>query len=323
MKKKLNKSFWLGIVLSLVVYGIIHILLNTGFLDDVAESTLILVCINIMLAVSLNLINGITGQFSIGHAGFMSIGAYVSSILTLNFDLPFVVALLIAGVVAAFFGVLIGIPTLRLNGDYLAIATLGFGEIIRIVLLNTEYVGGASGLSGIPSETTWTIMFFFTLITVIVISNFIRSSHGRACLAIRENEIAAEAMGINTTLYKVIAFSLGALFAGIAGGLSAHKFYVINPGSFNFLKSFEILVMVVLGGLGSTAGSIIGAIVLTLLFTLLQDMPELRMIIYSVILILMMIFRPKGLLGSTGLSFKKFAKKEAKPDDVISQSSSS
>ncbi|WP_410513846.1 branched-chain amino acid ABC transporter permease [Paenibacillus sp. BR2-3] len=321
--KKLNKSFWIGIVLSLVLYGIIHVLLNTGFLDDVAESTLILVCINVMLAVSLNLINGITGQFSIGHAGFMSIGAYVSSILTLNFDIPFVLALLIAGVVAAFFGVLIGIPTLRLNGDYLAIATLGFGEIIRIVLLNTEYVGGASGLSGIPSETTWTIMFFFTLITVIVINNFIRSSHGRACIAIRENEIAAEAMGINTTLYKVIAFSLGALFAGMAGGLSAHKFYVINPGSFNFLKSFEILVMVVLGGLGSTAGSIIGAIVLTLLFTLLQDTPELRMIIYSAILILMMIFRPKGLLGSTGLSFKKFSKKEAKPDDVISESSSS
>ena len=321
--KKLNKSFWLGIVLSLVLYGIIRVLLTTGVLDDVAESTLILVCINVMLAVSLNLINGITGQFSIGHAGFMSIGAYVSAILTLNFDIPLVFALLIAGFVAALFGVLIGIPTLRLNGDYLAIATLGFGEIIRIVLLNTEYVGGASGLSGIPAQTTWTIMFFFTLITIVVINNFIRSSHGRACIAIRENEIAAEAMGINTTLYKVIAFSLGALFAGIAGGLSAHKFYVINPGSFNFLKSFEILVMVVLGGLGSTAGSVIGAIVLTLLFTALQDTPELRMIIYSAILILMMIFRPKGLLGSTGLSFMKFGKKEVKPDDVISESSSS
>lgn len=321
--KKFNKSFWLGILFSLVLYGIIRILLTTGILDDVAESTLILICINVMLAVSLNLINGITGQFSIGHAGFMSIGAYVSAILTLNFDMPLILALLIAGAVAAFFGVLIGIPTLRLNGDYLAIATLGFGEIIRIVLLNTEYVGGASGLSGIPSKTTWTIMFFFTLLTIVIINNFIRSSHGRACIAIRENEIAAEAMGINTTLYKVIAFSLGALFAGIAGGLSAHKFYVINPGSFNFLKSFEILVMVVLGGLGSTAGSIIGAIVLTILFTVLQNTPELRMIIYSAILILMMIFRPKGLLGSTGLSFKKMSKKEAKPDDVISESSSS
>ncbi|ASA26121.1 branched-chain amino acid ABC transporter permease [Paenibacillus donghaensis] len=316
--KKLNKSFWLGIVLAMVLYGVIQILLTTGIFDDVMESTLILICINVMLAVSLNLINGITGQFSIGHAGFMSIGAYVSAILTLNFDVPFVLALVIAGLAAAFFGVLIGIPTLRLNGDYLAIATLGFGEIIRIVLLNTEYVGGASGLSGIPTQTTWTVIFLFTLITIVVINNFIRSSHGRACLAIRENEIAAEAMGINTTLYKVIAFALGALFAGMAGGLSAHKFYVINPGSFNFLKSFEILVMVVLGGLGSTAGAIVGAIVLTVLFTVLQQYPELRMIIYSTILILMMIFRPKGLLGSAGLSFKFFAKKEAKPSDSIS-----
>lgn len=321
--KKLNKSFWIGIILSLVLYVVIQILLTTGIFDDVMESTLILICINVMLAVSLNLINGITGQFSIGHAGFMSIGAYVSAILTLNFDMPLVLALVIAGLVAAFFGVLIGIPTLRLNGDYLAIATLGFGEIIRIVLLNTEYVGGASGLSGIPNQTTWTIMFLFTLVTIVVINNFIRSSHGRACLAIRENEIAAEAMGINTTLYKVIAFALGALFAGIAGGLSAHKFYVINPGSFNFLKSFEILVMVVLGGLGSTSGAIVGAIVLTVLFTVLQEYPELRMIIYSAILILMMIFRPKGLLGSSSFSFMKFAKKEAKPSDSIDSGSAS
>ncbi|AIQ34182.1 branched-chain amino acid ABC transporter permease [Paenibacillus sp. FSL R5-0345] len=321
--KKINKSFWIGIVLAIVLYVIIQVLLTTGIFDDVMESTLILICINVMLAVSLNLINGITGQFSIGHAGFMSIGAYVSSILTLNFDMPFVLALVISGLVAAFFGVLIGIPTLRLNGDYLAIATLGFGEIIRIVLLNTEYVGGASGLSGIPNQTTWTIMFLFTLVTVVVINNFIRSTHGRACIAIRENEIAAEAMGINTTLYKVIAFSLGALFAGIAGGLSAHKFYVINPGSFNFLKSFEILVMVVLGGLGSTSGAIVGAIVLTVLFTVLQEYPELRMIIYSAILILMMIFRPKGLLGSTGFSFLKLSKKEVKPSDSINSGSAS
>lgn len=206
--KKINKSFWIGIVFSIMLYIVIQVLLTTGIFDDVMESTLILICINVMLAVSLNLINGITGQFSIGHAGFMSIGAYVSSILTLNFDMPFVLALVISGLVAAFFGVLIGIPTLRLNGDYLAIATLGFGEIIRIVLLNTEYVGGASGLSGIPNQTTWTIMFLFTLVTIVVINNFIRSTHGRACIAIRENEIAAEAMGINTTLYKVIAFHL-------------------------------------------------------------------------------------------------------------------
>lgn len=319
---KLNKSFWIGIGLSIVIYGIIQILIQSGTWNDVVESTLILICINIILGVSLNLINGITGQFSIGHAGFMSVGAYLSAILTLDFHASFPVAIVSGGALAAVFGLLIGTPTLRLKGDYLAIATLGFGEIIRIILLNTEYVGGASGLSGIPAKTNWTWVFLFTVITVVLINNFIRSTHGRACIAIRENEIAAEAMGINTTQYKVIAFVIGAFFAGIAGALSAHKFYVINPSSFNFMKSFEILVIVVLGGLGSTSGAIVGAVVLTLLFTLLQDYPELRMIIYSVILILMMIFRPKGLMGTKEFSFNAFKKKEAKANhDSIGSSS--
>ncbi|WP_042198444.1 branched-chain amino acid ABC transporter permease [Paenibacillus camerounensis] len=318
--KKLNTKFWLGIIVALAFYGLVQVLLTIGIFNDVTRSMLLLVGVNVMLAVSLNLINGITGQFSIGHAGFMSVGAYTSAILTLDYDVPFVLAIIAGGIVAAVFGVLIGMPTLRLNGDYLAIATLGFGEIIRIVLLNTEYVGGASGLSGIPAKTTWTIIFFFTLFTVILINNFIRSTHGRACLAIRENEIAAEAMGINTTLYKVIAFTIGALFAGMAGGLSAHTFYVITPGSFNFLKSFEILVMVVLGGLGSTAGSIVGAVFVTLLYTYLREFPEWRMIIYSIVLILMMIFRPSGLLGKTKINFGKLGKKEAKGNGSIDSS---
>lgn len=321
--RKLNKNFWVGIILALAFYGVVQILLTTGIFNDVTRSMLLLIGVNVMLAVSLNLINGITGQFSIGHAGFMSVGAYTSAILTLDYDVPFVLAILVGGLVAALFGLLIGMPTLRLNGDYLAIATLGFGEIIRIIMLNTEYVGGASGLSGIPAKTTWTVIFFFTLFTVVLINNFIRSTHGRACLAIRENEIAAEAMGINTTMYKVIAFTLGALFAGMAGGLSAHTFYVITPGSFNFLKSFEILVMVVLGGLGSTAGSIVGAVFVTLLYTYLREFPEWRMIIYSIVLILMMIFRPSGLLGTAKLSFGKLGKKEAKASDSISDSSAS
>ncbi|WP_342564652.1 branched-chain amino acid ABC transporter permease [Paenibacillus sp. FSL R7-0345] len=318
--KKLNKKFWLGIIVALAFYGIVQVLLTTGIFNDVTRSMLLLVGVNVMLAVSLNLINGITGQFSIGHAGFMSVGAYTSAILTLDYNVPFVLAIIAGGIVAAIFGVLIGMPTLRLNGDYLAIATLGFGEIIRIVLLNTEYVGGASGLSGIPAKTTWTIIFLFTLFTVVLINNFIRSTHGRACLAIRENEIAAEAMGINTTMYKVIAFTIGALFAGMAGGLSAHTFYVITPGSFNFLKSFEILVMVVLGGLGSTAGSIVGAVFVTLLYTYLREFPEWRMIIYSIVLIMMMIFRPSGLLGKTKLNFGKLGKKEAKANGSIDSS---
>ncbi|WP_018132309.1 branched-chain amino acid ABC transporter permease [Effusibacillus pohliae] len=305
-----NKSFWTGIVVSLLIYAVCEVLIDTGVLNDFAESTLILICINIILGVSLNLINGFTGQFSIGHAGFMSIGAYLSAIMTIDFNMPFVVALVIGGLAAAVAGLIIGIPSLRLKGDYLAIATLGFGEIIRIVWLNTEYVGGASGLSGIPTETNWTWVFLWTLITVVVINNFVNSTHGRACISVRENEIAAEAMGVNTTKYKVMAFVIGAFFAGIAGGLSAHMFYIINPNNYNFMKSFEILVIVVLGGLGSTSGSIVGAIVLTMIFTLLQDYPDIRMIIYSVLLILMMIFRPSGLMGTREFRFNFLNKKE-------------
>ncbi len=321
--KMTSKKFWMGIIVAMAFYGVVQVLLTTEIFSDVTRSMLLLIGVNIMLAVSLNLITGITGQFSIGHAGFMSVGAYTSAILTLDYNVPFVPAIIAGGLLAAVFGVLIGMPTLRLKGDYLAIATLGFGEIIRIIMLNTEFVGGASGLSGIPAKTTWTLLFLFTLITVVVINNFIRSTHGRACLAIRENEIAAEAMGINMTRYKIIAFTIGALFAGIAGGLSAHTFYVITPGSFNFLKSFEIIVMVVLGGLGSTAGSIVGAVFVTLLYTYLREFPEWRMIIYSIVLILMMIFRPSGLLGTTKFSFGKLGKKEVKADDSITGSSAS
>lgn len=300
---KSAKPFSLMMAGCILIYVVFQLLITGGGINDVAETTLILICINIVLAVSLNLINGFTGQFSLGHAGFMSIGAYTSAVLTLNFSWPYPLALAAGGLVAALFGFLIGLPTLRLKGDYLAIATLGLGEIIRIVLLNTEYVGGASGLSGIPAKTTWGWVFLFTVLTVMIIQNFVKSTHGRACIAIRENEIAAESMGINTTVYKVIAFVIGAFFAGIGGGLYAHKFYVINPTSFNFIKSFEILVIVVLGGLGSTTGAIFGAILLTVIFTLLQDYPELRMIIYSSSLIIMMIFRPSGMLGNKEFSY--------------------
>lgn len=313
-----NKSFWIGIVISLLVYALCQVLLQTGALSDQAETTLILICINIILGVSLNLINGFTGQFSIGHAGFMSIGAYISAILTLDFQFPFVAALIFGGLAAALAGLVIGIPSLRLKGDYLAIATLGFGEIIRVVWINTEYVGGAAGLSGIPKETDWTWVFVWTLITVVVINNFVNSTHGRACISVRENEIAAEAMGINTTKYKVMAFVIGAFFAGVAGGLSAHMFYVVTPNSFNFIKSFEILVIVVLGGLGSTSGSIVGAIVLTMLFTLLADYPEVRMIIYSALLILIMIFRPSGIMGTREFSFRFLTKRGDKHDTTTS-----
>ncbi|WP_438434687.1 branched-chain amino acid ABC transporter permease [Gorillibacterium sp. sgz500922] len=313
-------SFGVFLIGAAVVFAVIQVLLSTGTMGDVFQSTVVLIGINIILSVSLNLINGITGQFSLGHAGFMSVGAYASAIMTLDYNVPFPIALLVGGAVAALGGAIIGIPTLRLKGDYLAIATLGFGEIIRILFLNTDYVGGAAGLSGIPNKTTWVWLCLFTVLSVIAIQNFIRSKHGRACIAIRENEIAAEAMGINTTAYKVVAFMIGAFFAGIAGGLSAHFFYVINPSSFGFMKSFEILVMVVLGGLGSTSGAILGAVVLTVLFTLLQPYPELRMIIYSAALVLMMIFRPGGLLGTKEFTLSFLKKKEGDTHGIASRS---
>lgn len=294
--KKVTK-FWLFLILAVVVYGIGQSLIQTGILNAFYSNMLILMIINIILAVSLHLVIGITGQFSIGHAGFLAVGAYVSAIITMKFELPFVLAIIIGGIVAALAGLLVGIPTLRLRGDYLAIATLGFGEIIRIVFLNIEYVGGAAGMM-VSNMTTWTSAFVCLVITILVISNFTNSRHGRACIAIRENEIAADAMGINTTFYKVVAFAIGSFFAGIAGGLFSHNFYIIQPTNFGFLKSFDILIFVVLGGLGSLSGSVIAAILLTIISTYLQQYPETRMIIYSVVLVVVMLYRPQGLMGT-------------------------
>ncbi|MCY9141003.1 branched-chain amino acid ABC transporter permease [Peribacillus frigoritolerans] len=294
---KNSKGFWLSIVLALIFFGIMHYTISNGILNPFYINTLMFIGINIMLATSLHLIIGITGQFSIGHAGFLAVGAYASAVMTMKLELPFIIAVLTGGVIAAVAGMVIGIPSLRLKGDYLAIATLGFGEIVRIVLLNIEYVGGASGMQ-VSHLTTWPWVFACVMITVLVIRNFTNSTHGRACISVREDETAADAMGINTTYYKVAAFVIGAFFAGIAGSLYAHNFYIIQPSNFGFLKSFDILIFVVLGGLGSLSGSVLAAILLTIVTTFLQDYPETRMIIYSLVLILMMIFRPQGLMGT-------------------------
>ncbi|MEK4065709.1 branched-chain amino acid ABC transporter permease [Peribacillus sp. FSL R5-0717] len=294
---KNSKGFWLSIVLALIFFGIMQYTISNGILNPFYINTLMFIGINIMLATSLHLIIGITGQFSIGHAGFLAVGAYASAVMTMKLELPFIIAVLTGGVIAAVAGMVIGIPSLRLKGDYLAIATLGFGEIVRIVLLNIEYVGGASGMQ-VSHLTTWPWVFVCVMITVLVIRNFTNSTHGRACISVREDETAADAMGINTTYYKVAAFVIGAFFAGIAGSLYAHNFYIIQPSNFGFLKSFDILIFVVLGGLGSLSGSVLAAILLTIVTTFLQDYPETRMIIYSLVLILMMIFRPQGLMGT-------------------------
>ena len=292
------------LVLGLVIFAVLYGLMETGVIGSFWKLNILIIGINIIMAASLNLINGYTGQFSLGHAGFMAVGAYVSVVLTANFHLPFLVALLAAGAAAGTLGCLIGLPTLRLSGDYLAIATLGLSEIIRIVLMNIQYVGGAAGFSGIPHLTTFPWVFFSLLATLFIIKNFVNSTH--------ENEIAAEAMGVNTTKYKVMAFTIGAAFAGVAGGLFAHVFYIITPLSFTFMQSFNYLIMVVLGGLGSITGAIAGAFVVTFISAILADWPEYRMIIYALALILLMFYRPQGLFGYMELTslapFKRFAK---------------
>jgi branched-chain amino acid transport system permease protein len=299
----LNKKNILSLLAVLAVYVIADLLIDRGFIDSYILLNIVLIGINIILAVSLNLITGYTGQFSLGHAAFMSIGAYASGILTANLNQPFWVGILGAALFAAAAGLLIGIPTLRLKGDYLAIATLGFGEIIKIIGLNTDYIGGATGLNDIPRYTNWTWLYFSVVATVLLISNFIRSYKGRACISIREDEIAAEAMGVNTTYYKVLVFTIGSFFAGIAGALYANYFHFIKPDSFGFMKSIDILVIVVFGGMGSIKGSIIGAILLSLISLFLQGIPELRMVIYSLILFLIMVYRPQGLMGKNQFRF--------------------
>ena len=261
--------------------------------------------INIILAVSLNLINGYTGQFSLGHAGFMAVGAYTAAVITnqfgeLNFFAAngiFLVALLAGGLLAAVTGLLVGIPTLRLRGDYLAIVTLGFGEIIRVIFQNMNAVGGARGLSVAHGWTNFFWAFGFAAVTVYVVTALVHSTYGRGFIAVRDDEVAASAMGISTTKYKVTAFVVGAFFAGIAGGLYAHSKQFITPGGFNFMQSIAIVVMVILGGMGNTIGVIIAAILLTLLPEFLRPVAEYRMIIYSLLLIILMLTRPQGLFS--------------------------
>ncbi|MBO8159658.1 MAG: branched-chain amino acid ABC transporter permease [Thermosyntropha sp.] len=297
-------KFIIEVVALAVIFTLVQYFITAGIFNQYHQITLTSMCINIILAVSLNLINGFTGQLSLGHAGFMAVGAYVSVVLTKFMGMPFIVGIIAGCLGAALAGFVIGVPTLRLKGDYLAIATLGFGEIIRVILQNIDYVGGPAGVVGIPKLTSWGWLFAGVVVTIFVIQNLINSSYGRAIISVREDEIASEVMGVNTTNYKVLAFVVGAFFAGFAGVLYAHYFYIIKPETFNFLKSFDVLVMVVLGGLGSTTGAVIAAVFVTLLTAVLQAFPAVRMIIYALILILIMIYRPQGLMGNKELSVK-------------------
>ena len=263
--------------------------------------------INVTLAVSLNLINGYTGQFSLGHAGFMGVGAYAAAVLTTSAGsvllgvfggqewLLFAMALLAGGCAAALAGLVVGVPSLRLRGDYLAIVTLGFGEIIRVVLQNIDAVGGARGLAGIPGYTNLGWALGIAALTTYAVWAMVHSSWGRGFIAVADDEIAAEAMGINTTRYKITAFLVGAFFAGVAGGVYAHFRQYIAPQGFGFERSIEIVVMVILGGMGNTAGVIVAAILLTLAGETLRQFGDLRMILYSLLIVVLMILRPQGL----------------------------
>ena len=294
-------------------------LLSANMLSTYQNKVLLLVGINVILAVSLNVATGYLGQLPLGHAGFMAVGAYTSALFTKYCTWPepvaFAAGLALGAAMACIFGMLIGIPALRLSGDYLAILTLGFGEIIRITLNNIDNVlgfslfYGAKGLKNIPKYSDLLSVFLCVVLTCFFIHTMIKSRHGRAVLAIRDNEIAAESCGIQTTYYKVMAFAFSAAFAGLAGGLYAGYLGVLDPASFDFMKSIEILVMVVLGGMGSMLGSILSATVLTILPEALRSVADYRMVLYSVVLILMMIFRPGGLLGSYDFSLSRIISK--------------
>ncbi len=270
--------------------------------------------INIILAVSLNLINGFTGQFSIGHAGFMAIGAYASACVTVTFgarvrealgflpefardSLLLLGALAAGAILASIAGFLVGVPSLRLRGDYLAIVTLGFGEIIRVFILNIDAVGGARGLSGIPRLANFFWIYLFAAATIAIVYRIVHSSFGRTLIAIREDEIAAEAMGVNTTKSKVIAFVVSSAMAGVGGGLFGHYLMYLHTNSFTFIKSIEIIIMIVIGGLGSITGSVLGAVLFIGLTEGLREFAQYRMVIFSFLLIVIMIVRPQGILG--------------------------
>lgn len=312
MKKNVKVNI-LWFVLLFAGYGLIALLVSAGVLNDFYLQILQQIGINIILAVGLNLIVGFSGQFSLGHAGFMAIGAYAAAIIgsrTATYP-AFFAAMVLGALIAGAVALVVGIPTLRLKGDYLAIATLGVSEIIRILIINGgDLTNGAAGILGIPAFTNWQMVYFFVVITTILTINFLRSPIGRATLSVREDEIAAESVGVNTTKIKVIAFVFGAMTASIAGSLQAGFIGSVVPKDYTFINSINVLIIVVFGGLGSMTGTIVAAIVLGILNMVLQNVASIRMIIYSLALILVMIFRPGGLLGTWELSLSRFFKKD-------------
>ncbi len=298
MKTHLKKLvLFLGV--SVALFAVISLLMSVNIVNAYYKRILMTICINVILALSANLIINYTGQLTLGHSAFMAVGAYAAAALN-RAGVPFVAALLLGSAVAGVFGFLIGLPTLRLKGDYLAITTLGFCQIIVVLLQNITQFGGAQGMTGIPGKTTFAWVYFSMILTILVLRNVVDSRQGRAMVSVREDEIAAEAMGVDTTRYKVMAFTIGAIFAGLAGGLYAFLMMFINPTMFDYFKSIDLVIYVVLGGSGSFAGCISATAILTLLPEALRFLDNYRMVIYPLLLIVIMILRVKKIRPAFG-----------------------
>lgn len=340
MKRKIIST------LVIIVFIVLFLLFADNYLDSYVVRILNLSAIYVVLGLSMNLINGFTGLFSLGHAGFMAVGAYTTALLTMspavkaqNFFLmplikpldsicwPFLPALLLGGILSAFVAFLIGAPVLRLKGDYLAIATLGFAEIIRIIFTNTQNItNGALGIKGIPNTTNLWWSFGTAAVTVIIMLLLISSSYGRALKAIREDEVAAESMGISLFKHKVLSFMIGAFFAGVGGGILGNLLGTIDPLMFRFILTFNILLIIVLGGMGSITGTIISAFVITIAgealrfldetmdlgFVVIPGIPGLRMVVFSGLLVIVVLFFSNGLMGNKEFSLEKIIKKFTK-----------
>ena len=318
-KPQTRKSF-ITYAMVIVAFVVMQILSSGGYISSMLTGLLVPLCVYSILAVSLNLTVGILGELSLGQAGFMCVGAYTSAIFSIvtsetieNVWIRFPLAILIGGIIAAVFGILIGIPVLRLKGDYLAIVTLAFGEIIKNVFA-ALYLGYDSSISGTPNDSTFIIGAVMLLITLIIAYNFVYSRTGRAVMAIRDNVIAAESVGLNITKYKLVTFALTAFLAGCAGALYSHNFYTLQASKFDYNLSILILVFVVLGGIGSIRGSVIAAIVLVLLPEMLRSINSYRMLIYSIVLIVMMIItsneKTKTFISANTAKFKALFKRE-------------
>jgi len=300
-KTKLRKSTVNNLITYAIValfYIVVTVMIATGNATRHMQSLLVPICVNVTLAVSLNLVIGFLGELSLGHAAFMSIGAYAGGLLSIFMknmfpNLPvmvrFPLSMLAGGIVGAMFGALVCVVVLRLKGDYLAIVTLAFGEILRSIIINLEFTGGPSGLKGVPQDASFTYGIILVFLTLFVINNLAKSKHGRAIQALRDNTIAATSVGINATKYKLMVFALAAFFAGMAGVLYSHNYSIINAGTFDYNKSIEILVMVVLGGIGSVRGSVIAGALIAVIPEMLRSLQDYRMLIYAIVLIVMML----------------------------------